>query len=37
LIGFNYQGVLTTLIVFVGLTFLVDLISATARRAFREG
>lgn len=37
LIGFNYQGVLTTLIVFVGLTFLVDLISAIARRAFREG
>ena len=37
LIGFNYQGVLTTLIVFVGLTFLIDLISATARRAFREG
>ena len=37
LISFNYQGVLTTLIVFVGLTFAVDLISAAARSAYRNG
>jgi phosphonate transport system permease protein len=33
--AFDYQGVLTTLVVFVGLIFLVDLVSAAARRAFR--
>jgi phosphonate transport system permease protein len=33
--AFDYQGVLTTLIVFVGLIFLVDMVSAAARRAFR--
>lgn len=34
--AFDYQGVLTTLLIFVTLTFLVDLISATARKSFRE-
>jgi phosphonate transport system permease protein len=34
--SFDYQGVSTTLIVFVGITFAVDLISAKARRTFRE-
>jgi phosphonate transport system permease protein len=33
--AFDYRGVLTTLIVFVGLIFLVDLVSAAARRACR--
>jgi phosphonate transport system permease protein len=33
--SFDYKGVLTTLIVFLGLTFLVDLISASVRRAIR--
>ncbi len=33
--AFDYQGVLTTLFVFVGLIFLVDMVSAAARRAFR--
>jgi phosphonate transport system permease protein len=33
--AFDYRGVLTTLIVFVGLIFLVDMVSAAARRAFR--
>jgi len=32
--AFDYQGVLTTLIVFVGFIFLVDMVSAAARRAF---
>jgi ABC-type phosphate/phosphonate transport system permease subunit len=31
----DYRGVLTTLLVFVGLIFLVDVVSAAARRAFR--
>lgn len=35
LVNFNYQGVLTTLIVFVSITFAVDLVSALARSAFR--
>jgi phosphonate transport system permease protein len=34
--SFNYQGVFTVLIVFIGLIFLVDLTSAQARKAFRE-
>jgi phosphonate transport system permease protein len=34
--AFDYRGVLTTLIVFISLIFLVDLISATVRRAYRE-
>jgi phosphonate transport system permease protein len=33
--SFDYQGVLTILIVFVGIIFLFDLISTTARRSFR--
>jgi phosphonate transport system permease protein len=33
--SFDYQGVVTTLICFICLTFLVDLISAAARRALR--
>ena len=33
---FNYQGVLTALIVFISLIFAVDLISAAVRRAYRE-
>jgi phosphonate transport system permease protein len=33
--SFDFQGVLTTLIVFVALTLIVDLISARARKAFR--
>jgi ABC-type phosphate/phosphonate transport system permease subunit len=33
--AFDYQVVLTTLIVFVVLIFLVDLVSAAARQAFR--
>jgi phosphonate transport system permease protein len=33
--SFDYQGVLATLIIFIGLIFLVDLISAAVRRAFR--
>ncbi len=33
--SFDYKGVLTTLIVFIGLTFLVDLISASVRRTLR--
>ncbi|NEP12600.1 MAG: ABC transporter permease subunit [Symploca sp. SIO2C1] len=35
LTSFDYQGVLTTLIVFISLTFLVDLISAFVRRTLR--
>lgn len=35
LVSFNYQGMLTTLVVFVGITFAVDLVSALARRSFR--
>lgn len=35
--SFDYHGVLATLIIFVGLTFLVDMISHVARRAFRQG
>lgn len=35
LVSFNYQGVLTTLIIFVSITFAVDLVSALARSAFR--
>jgi phosphonate transport system permease protein len=35
LTSFDYKGVLTTLIVFLGLTLLVDLISASVRRAIR--
>ena len=34
--SFDYQGVFTTLIVFISLIFLVDLISATVRRSFRD-
>jgi phosphonate transport system permease protein len=34
--SFDYQGVAATLILFVAIIFLVDLISATARRTFRE-
>ncbi|HRV94808.1 MAG TPA: ABC transporter permease subunit [Anaerolineae bacterium] len=34
--SFDYQGVFTTLIVFVTLIFLVDQISAAVRRTFRE-
>jgi phosphonate transport system permease protein len=33
--SFDYKSVLTTLIVFLALTFLVDLISASVRRAIR--
>ena len=33
--SFDYKGVLTTLIVFLALTFLVDLISASVRRTLR--
>ena len=33
--SFDYRGVFTTLIVFVALILLVDLISATVRRSFR--
>jgi phosphonate transport system permease protein len=33
--SFDYKGVLTTLIVFLALTFLVDLISASVRRSLR--
>lgn len=33
--SFDYKGLLTTLIVFIGLTFLVDLISASIRRCLR--
>ena len=33
--SFDYKGVLTTLIVFIGLTFLVDLISASVRRTLK--
>ena len=33
--SFDYKGLLTTLIVFIGLTFLVDLISASVRRTLR--
>lgn len=33
--SFDYKGLLTTLIVFLGLTFLVDLISASVRRTLR--
>lgn len=33
--SFDYQGLLTTLIVFLGLTFAVDLISAAVRQALR--
>lgn len=33
--SFDYRGVLATLIIFAALTFLVDLISNLARRAFR--
>jgi len=34
--SFDYQGVLATLIIFIGIIFAVDLISAAARQAFRE-
>ena len=34
--SFDYQAVLATLIVFIGLIFVVDIISAAARRDFRE-
>ena len=34
--SFDYSGVLATLIIFVGLIFLVDMISNAVRRAFRE-
>ncbi|MBO3462725.1 ABC transporter permease subunit [Aetokthonos hydrillicola Thurmond2011] len=33
--SFDYKGLLTTLIVFLGLTFVVDIISALLRRALR--
>lgn len=33
--SFDYQGLLTTLIVFIGLTFFVDLISSSVRRILR--
>ena len=33
--SFDYRGVVTTLIVFIGLTFLVDIISASVRRTLR--
>jgi ABC-type phosphate/phosphonate transport system permease subunit len=33
--AFDYRGVLTTLFMFVGVIFLVDVVSAAARRAFR--
>lgn len=33
--SFDYKGVVATLICFICLTFLVDLISATVRRALR--
>ncbi|MBD2432889.1 MULTISPECIES: PhnE/PtxC family ABC transporter permease [Fischerella] len=33
--NFDYQGLLTTLIVFIGLTFVVDVISASVRRSLR--
>ena len=33
--SFDYKGVLTTLIVFIGLTFMVDLISASVRQTLR--
>jgi phosphonate transport system permease protein len=32
----DYRAVLTTLLVFVGLILLVDVVSAPARRAFRQ-
>ena len=35
--AFDYQGVAAALLVFVAIIFVVDLISAAARRAFREG
>ncbi len=34
--AFDYQGVVATLIIFVAIIFIVDLISATSRRATRE-
>jgi phosphonate transport system permease protein len=34
--SFDYPGLLSTLIIFVMLTFLVDITRASARRAFRE-
>jgi phosphonate transport system permease protein len=34
--GFDYESVFATLIVFVAIIFVVDMISAAARRAFRE-
>ena len=36
LVSFNYQGMLTTLVVFVMITFVVDLVSTVARRSFRS-
>ncbi|WP_315789979.1 PhnE/PtxC family ABC transporter permease [Fischerella sp. JS2] len=33
--NFDYQGLLTTLMVFIGLTFVVDVISASVRRTLR--
>jgi len=33
--SFDYRGVLTTLIVFIALIFVVDMVSAATRRAFR--
>jgi phosphonate transport system permease protein len=35
--SFDYHGVLTTLLVLIGLTFLVDLVSATMRGVIRAG
>jgi phosphonate transport system permease protein len=34
--SFDHRGVVATLICFIGLTFLVDLVSASVRRALRE-
>jgi phosphonate transport system permease protein len=34
--AFDYQGVLASLIIFIGIIFVVDLISAAVRRVFRE-
>ncbi|PLZ50544.1 PhnE/PtxC family ABC transporter permease, partial [Fischerella thermalis] len=33
--NFDYQGLLTTLIIFIGLTFVVDVISTSVRRLLR--
>jgi phosphonate transport system permease protein len=34
--SFDYKGLVTTLIVFISLTFLVDLISASVRKTLKE-